>query len=397
MAAISHENMRAENINTVFDCIRQNQHFTKRDIMEYTKLSWFPVSSIISQLLELGLIVEKDSEGIHEVGRPPKEYDINGRDNFIIGIDINICAYYIAVIDFKGRTVYNQKIPMLNTDKDYIINYIKNIIRQILCLEQFNGKHFVGLAFSVMGSVNSRTGISYHVPLFPGWNMVNLREIYEEEFNLPVLVEHDPGCMALHQMYLDNRTYDNMIFLRISYGVGMSIIINNEIYSGFTCNSGELGLLNYGNPAENDKLYKLDDYLSFRGIVARYVADNPNSRFGVDLNADTVFAAVKALAYAARVGDLSALGYFKETGRWLGLACSNLFHIFNPEKIIIGDILGNYSDLFLDETKNVIEKYTVQRFCPHIEISLCNEESAAIGAALLFIKNKIWNTLIASY
>jgi predicted NBD/HSP70 family sugar kinase len=396
MAAISHENMRAENINTVFNCIRQNQHITKRDIMEYTKLSWFPVSGIISQLLESELIVEKDSEGIHEVGRPPKEYDINGRDNFIIGIDINIRAYYIAVIHFKGRTVYNQKIPMLNTDKDYIINYIKSIIHQILCHEQFSGKHFRGLAFSVMGSVNSRTGVSYHIPLLPDWNMVNLKGIYEKEFNLPVLVEHDPGCMALHQMYLDNRTYDNMIFLRISYGVGMSIIINNEIYSGFTCNSGELGLLNYGNPAESDKLYKIDDYLSFRGIVARYMADNPNSRFGDNLNADTVFAAVKALAYAARSGDKTALGYFKENGRWLGLACSNLFHLFNPEKNIIGDILTDYSDLFLDETINVIEKYTVQRFRPQIEISLCGEESAAVGAALLFIKNEIWNTIIAS-
>jgi len=396
MAAISHENMRAENINTVFDCLRQNNHFTKRDIMEYTKLSWFPVSSIISKLLELRLIVENDSEGIHEVGRPPKEYDVNGSDNFIIGIDINICAYFIAVIDFKGRTVYNQKIPMLNTDHDYIIKYIKNIIRQVLCLEQFNCKHFIGIAFSVMGSVNSRTGISYHIPLFPDWNMVNLKEIYEKEFNYPVLVEHDPGCMALHQMHLDNRTYDNMIFLRISYGVGMSIIINNEIYSGYTCNSGELGLLNYGNPVKKEQIFKLDDYLSFRGIVARYASDNPNSHFGDNMNADTVFAAVKVLADAAREGDISALGYFKETGRWLGLACSNLFHIFNPEKIIIGDLLANYSDLFLDETINVIEEYTVKRFCPQIEISLCSEESTAIGAALLFIKNKIWNTLIAS-
>ncbi len=46
---------------------------------------------------------------------------------------------------------------------------------------------------------------------------------------LPVLVEHDPNCMALAERWLgEAREVNNLLFLRLAMGIGMSIIINGE-------------------------------------------------------------------------------------------------------------------------------------------------------------------------
>ena len=95
--------------------------------------------------------------------------------------------------------------------------------------------------------------------------------------------------------------------------------------------------------------------------------------------------ACNAVFDAARNGNKKAIDIVNETGRYLGYGCINIMNAYNPELIIIGDILAKGGDLFMP----VIMETVKERVFPEIydnvriEISKLGIDSTLLGAAAI--------------
>ena len=113
--------------------------------------------------------------------------------------------------------------------------------RAIEIAHQFTGFDRIGI--STTGQVDSKNGVIVYVgKQFPDYTGTNVREIFANEFNMPVHVENDVNCAAIGETYFGcGRTYKDLLCVTFGTGVGGAIMINNQIYGGTKGLAGEFG------------------------------------------------------------------------------------------------------------------------------------------------------------
>jgi glucokinase len=93
-----------------------------------------------------------------------------------------------------------------------------------------------------------------------------------------------------------------------------------------------------------------------------------------------------ATIYEAAIrGDELAREVFKETGRWLGIACANLINLLNPELIIIGGGVMASGEVLLGHAGDFARQYAFPPSyadCRIVQSKLW-PDAGMIGAALL--------------
>jgi len=119
----------------------------------------------------------------------------------------------------------------------------------------------------------------------------------------------------------------------------------------------------------------LEMYASSRGIVMTY--QERLSRSTVITSED--------IYQAARNGDALAGDVMKDMGRLLGIGIANLINIFNPEMIVIGGGVKDAWPLFIEATREEIQKRAFEYPAARTRIvpSVLGDDAGMIGAAAL--------------
>lgn len=391
MQTAKHDLMRNTNTLSILECIRQFGPITKREIQVRTGLSWGAISNIITDLFNKRVISEtKSAESL--IGRIPCKFDISNNDNLIIGVDINIEGLTAVLIDLKNRMIKSAKINIIKNDRDGILEQTKQIIHNLIKDSNVNKKKIIGIGVAMQGAVDAEKGISIFSPHFRGWQDVPVKDMLEKEFNIPVLVEHDPNCMALSERWMGAANgVNNLLFIRLSMAIGMSIIINGVLYKGLDGSAGEFGhvTMNPSGPKCSCGNYGcLETYVSGNNILQKAIE-------GIKIGRNTVLSGflehmqdleLVNVIEAARQGDDFACGLFDEAGIYLGIGISNLISILNPDLIIIGGEMIKCEDLFLKRTREVISQKAWKNSRVNLVTSRLENNSAAIGAATIFVQ-----------
>jgi len=386
-----HDFMRTTNTLSVLECIMQAGPVTKKDIQDRTGLSWGAVSNIISVLLQKKVISEAKSTESN-IGRTPSKFDISRNNNLIIGIDINAAGLTTVLTDFKCNVLKSMRYGVIEKDKEGIIKQIKDIIRSTMEDARIDRQKASGIGVAMQGAVDTERGVSVFSPYFPDWKEVHINEILQEEFKLPVLLDHDPNCMALAERWLGAaKGVKNLLLVRLSMGgIGMSIIINEKIYRGADGSAGELGhiIVDPDGPRCTCGNYGcLEVYASGRSLLmkAKEAIKQGLVFFSPDIDEHSEVP-LEAIAEAATGGNGHVRNLFDEMAFYLGIGISNAINVFNPQLIIIGGELARYEKLFMAKLKETVESKAWKWSNKNIIASRLGSNSPAIGAAALFIQ-----------
>ena len=403
---IDHDYMRRKNLSLVFNTMRMSTElYTKRELQKSTELGWATISKSINELETKEFITEvdetADETSVTDVGRPAKKYDINSKKNLIIGIDINVDVIQAVVIDAKCRVLYSKNTMIFEPERDSILSAVKIIIKE--ALTEFGGDKtmFLGIGLSLMSVVDAKNGIAVYSQHVKNWKNINIKQIFEDEFELPVLIEHDPNCYAIAEMNVGiGRDYKNICFLRLFFGIGMSLIVNGEIYkgnAGTACEFGHMCMDINGPYCSCGNRGCIETYASISGIAARYREEankTPGYRGISDRTADSDMAIMQKLSRAAKNGEELAQSYFENAAKMLGMSIGNLITLMNPDIVIIGGAFSEYYSLYLDKIIEIAKKTCWSYSEVNIKSSLLESNAAAIGAAALFIQKRIWENVL---
>ncbi len=386
--------MRKTNTLIIMDCIREYGPITKKDIQSKTGLSWGAVSNITAELLVKKIIYEaKSTDSL--IGRTPFNIDINTGNNLIIGIDINAAGLSAVLMDLKCKVQKSMNTDIVSQEKEGIIEEIKNLIYLLIKDKRINKKNIIGIGAAMQGAVDAENGVSVFSPYFPDWKEIHLGDILKKEFEIPVFLDHDPNCMALAERWLGvAKGIKNLLFIRLSMGgIGMSIVINGEIYRGANGNAGELGHViveNNGPRCTCGNYGCLEVFASGRSLLqkvekavkmGRFVSLSGNS--GKD-SRDNI--TIDSIIETARKGDSHIRELFEEAGTYMGISLSNMINLFNPELIVIGGELSKCEKFFMQTIKDIVNQKAWKWSNRNIKASELGDSSAAIGAAMLFIQ-----------
>ena len=205
------------------------------------------------------------------------------------------------------------------------------------------GQTPLAIGAGVPGPTDPYAGMLLMGPNLPGWRNVNLRQILQDEFGIPVYVGNDANVAALAEhRYGAGVGVRHMVYLTVSTGIGSGVIIDDRMLLGHQGLAAEVGHMTIDVHSEQggDNLVGTLEGLASGPNFARraqYALRHGAQSAVIELAGGNIEDVnPRILNQAARQGDAFAQGVYHDVGTYLGVGICNMLHIFNPERIVIG-------------------------------------------------------------
>jgi predicted NBD/HSP70 family sugar kinase len=236
--------------------------------------------------------------------------------------------------------------------------------------------------------VNSETGHSYSLYFF---SEKPLSEIFKERLGMHVTIDNDSRSMAYGELMNGIvKGEKNILFVNVSWGLGLGIIIDGKLYYGKSGFSGEFGHL---NAFDNEILCHcgkkgcLETQASGSFIHRRFlekIAEGNSSILEKRIKkGETIIQ--EDILQAALKEDMLAIELIEEVGNTLGKHIAGLINLFNPELVIIGGAVAITGDYLLLPIRSAVKKYSLNLVSKDtsIKLSKLGDKAGVVGACML--------------
>lgn len=273
-----------------------------------------------------------------------------------------------------------------------------SLINSFVDDSQINRKKIAGACVNLSGRINSTEGFSYNY--FFNENRP-LTEIIGEQIGLPVYLENDSRAMAFGeytQGVVDSE--QNVIFLNYSWGVGIGIITNGQLYYGKSGYSGEFG---HSPLFDNEKLCRcgkigcLETEISGWAIVEQFeeaVENGKKSLIAID-RSSSILQHNAVISGALVNEDSLCIDLITNQSEKMGRYLSIILNIFNPELLIVGGDFSHLGDFVLLPIQAALRKHSLSLVNRDMKLkkSALGRRAGVIGACQI-VKQKILSPLI---
>jgi len=364
---------REINRQIALNLIRTHQPISRADLARLMNVRRGVASLLVSELLSENLIFEGALGEAVGRGRRPTFLYIDSRERCVVGVDIRASRTYILVTDLVGRQLGAVSSFQTNRDVDVLIQELARRIKQILT--DYNACEGVGV--SVPGMVEPTKGRVVHAPTL-AWHDVNLRDPLAAALGIPVQIENSGKACALAQLWAtrsDVVASGNSVFVSVSDGVGVGIVVNGEVLRGRHNTAGEFGhvpLSIDGPKCSCGATGCWEAYVSNLATLSRY--------FGRDLSdprprdSEEAGFSVEDLIARARAGEAKALAALNSTARYLGLGLASIVNALDPARVYIGGEITTAWSLIEPIVRSALRERTLTEFGGATEIHVVPAE-----------------------
>ena len=368
-------------------CI-QHGEYSIAALSEQINTSVPTVTKLIGELMDEGFMIELGKSGTSG-GRRPSIYGLNPGAGYFIGLDIRHTHASIAVTDFKGNLVcYQDDIPFVLEIDEACLHTISKNIRDFFVEHDLDWNRVLGMGISVAGRVNPKTGYSNLYSFDPDRP---INKILSEDLDIPVVIENDSRAMTYGE-YLSGvvKKEKNVIFVNVSWGLGMGMIMDGRLYYGTSGYSGEFGhfpLLDNDQICRCGKVGCLETGASGSALV-RMISEQLQSGRASSLsrtfkeqgkvNLNDIFKAVQE-------EDILTIETIEKIGANLGRGLAGLINVFNPQLVVLGGKVSMAGDYLLLAVRSAVKRHaqTIANQDTAIKFSKLRNQAAPIGDCML--------------
>jgi predicted NBD/HSP70 family sugar kinase len=336
------------NRRIALNVIHEHQPISRAELARRMKITRGVAGVLVQELLDQDLIYE-GTTGEAALGRKPTLLHIKSHDRLAVAVDVRFSKTYVMICDFSGRQLAIETYDTIFSITEFVRDLRDRIRRMQKTLGISDGIEGVGVA--VPGMVDQRTGRVLNAPAL-GWRDVDLRKPLAVATGLPVEVENSGRACTLALLWLEHSDAarpQNFVYVGVSDGVGVGVVVNGELLRGNDHIAGEFGHvpLNLDGPrCMCGATGCWEAYISNLATLSRY--------FGWDLyklspkklrDAKKGAFAVSDLIARARGGDRKATAAIEATGHFLGLGLGTIVNAINPECIYLDGEITEAWDL----------------------------------------------------
>ncbi|MDK2800701.1 MAG: N-acetylglucosamine repressor [Clostridiales bacterium] len=383
--------MKKMNISLILNTIREKGCVSRAEIAKITGLTPATVTNITAELIKYKLILEAE-RGQSNGGRKPVMLRINSQGYYVIGIYIGSKGVEIIVANLNSDIIYSDNLNIDSSiPSEVILDGIKKKISRWMNINK--GKQILGIGVGIHGLVQSRDGISIYGPNL-GWENVPVKDTLESALKVPVFIDNDVRTMTLGESWFGlAKDITNFIFIYVGYGIGGSIVIDNQLYRGISEGAGEIGHTtiecngpkcscgNYGC------LQALASEKAMVDEVKKLLSDGKKSVIKSWVNDDLCRISPEIVFEAAIKNDDLALTVIKEKARYLGVGIANLINTFNPSLVIINGQITKLGDTIMDCIQQEVNKRSMKYLqnSTNITFSFLGQDAVLKGTVALVL------------
>ncbi|MGN0212251.1 MAG: ROK family transcriptional regulator [Muribaculaceae bacterium] len=365
-----------------------NGNSTLTDLAKVLDLSIPTVTKLVEDMCQTGYL---NTYGKLETsgGRHPHLYGLNPDACYFIGVDIRRFSVSIGLINFNGELIESQSsIPYVFENSMAGLDTLCEIISAFIDSLIIDVKKILNICVNVSGRVNPESGYSYS---WFNFGEVPLAQLMTEKLCYEVCIDNDTRAMTYGEYLRGNISEKkNLLFVNVSWGLGLGIIIDGRIYAGKSGFAGEFGhtpAYDNGVICHCGKKGCLETEASgnaiYRKLVER-VANGEKSILAKHIEADEPIT-LEMITEAINKEDTLCIELVEEMGYELGRHIAGLMNLFNPEMVIIGGILSTTDDYLILPIKTAIKKHSLNMVNKDtvVKVSSLRERAGMVGACML--------------
>ncbi len=322
-------------------------------------------------------------------GRYPNLYGLNPDSGYFIGVDIKKFTIDLALMNFKGEMLDLQKnVPFSSENTTESFENLIVIIQSFINSLTINLEKILNINISISGRVNTDSGYSYSLFYL---EERSLTDILAERLGYSVSIDNDTRAMTYGEYMVGNvKNESNIIFINISWGLAVGIIIDGKLYQGKSGFAGEFGHINvFDNEilchcGKKGCLETEASGLAIHRTLLERISAGANS---ILLKKEKSHAPIflEDIIDAVNKEDVLCIDIFEDVGQKLGRQIAGLINIFNPELVIIGGTVSLSGDYILQPIKSAVRKYSLNLVNKdsNIIISKLKDKAGIVGSCLL--------------
>ncbi len=343
----------------------------------------------------------------------------------VIGVDIGGTKISVVLGSLAGE-IFDKKVlkTKLFEETSDSIEEIKQVVDSYLDSDEVDRQDFAGIGICFAGPIGEDAGIILNPPNLPGWDGLNLGEIFTDYFKMNVVCNNDANAAALaEKRFGHGKSVKDFVYITISTGIGSGIIIDNKLLMGATNSAGEFGhvcvepssftcgcsksgcleamasgtaiakagqailkkdveLLQKLHKESAYYFYKLEKSIENLDLLQLSTHSILSGQIVDDLDAKIIFE-------AAQEGDELATYLYWRAGFYFGLGLSNLIQVLDPQMITLGGSVVKSGDLYLKPMRSALDMFVWQSMLNQCQIlnAKLGDQVADLGAIALVVDN----------
>jgi len=376
--------LRDMNRLRVIESIYRHPGCSRADIARWTGLSRGTVSAVAEELDRVHLIREHDApdEAVRPrgTGRPPTLLSLVPGAAFAIGIDIGHQHVRVTICDLAGEPIA-EKWSRAHVDDapSETLDLAHDLARQVLDEAAVASERLLGAGIGLAAPIDQRTGEVKANGILPGWHGVAPAAEIQDRLGISAQLANDADMGALgEKVFGAGRNADDMIYIRLSAGVGAGLILAGQPYRGGYGMAGEIGhvcVQPSGQICRCGNRGCLETVASPIAVarLLEHVVERP-------MTPDQLFDLLAA-------DDRGARRAVADAGEAVGMVVSWVVNILNPELVVIGGDLAAAGDVLLDPIRASIQRHSVPGAAAdvHVTAGVLGDRAEVLGAAALIL------------
>lgn len=370
---------------------KTNIGVTIPEVAKHVKISVPTTTKLMNELINKKYIIDQGKKETDN-GRKPVLYILNHQQFHAVGVEILFKRIRVKVLRLDKKVIYDvtdDNFILANTEP--CLNHVINFIKKGIDDSGIDKEQIMGVGIGVTGRVNKLTGetMSYF-----NFMQVPFSKMVNDAINIPVIVDNDTRILGIAEQVSGKASKaNNALVVNISRGIGVSIIINEQVVTGGSGFAGELGHMQMN---QSNRLCQCGKQGCLETIISGHAME-------VDLQ-EALLSGEQSIYFnqehlqnyrysdilnAAKNGDALALSIIQKQGDILGQALGNLVNLLNPELIILSGKIVAVGHLFSNSVRMGLTKTALINPMEHCSITVSELENTGVpdGAAYMLWKN----------
>lgn len=341
---------------------------SKSDLVRETGLARSTVDAGVDRLLERSTIRRAGFRQVSGRGRAAQVLELNPDYGRILVADCGRNSGTLNVFDFRQEKMASKAVELDFTDGPKAV--LDRIVRDFeLLLTGLPTAPARAAVIGLPGPVDHRSGAMIRPPFMPGWDRFPVTGYIEQALGCEVILENDVALRALGEARAAPDLTGPLVYVKLGTGIGGGIVTaDGELLRGIDGSAGQIGHLKVAGATD---LCSCGSYGCLETVASVYAL----TRKMLNMPPSAVVSRDQRATFIDRLagGDSASYALVREAAQYVGEAVADLVHIVNPQRIVIGGVLGIAGDDLLATVRGIV--YTQA-------LPLSTRELLVVGPAL---------------
>lgn len=327
-------------------------------------------------------------------GRRPMMYKLQDNTFYVLSVAMDQLVTRISLVANQNNLfgeIKRVELPLANNPN--ALSTLAQEIEAVIDQSAVDKSRIIGVGVGMPGFIDFKKGVNYS---FLELKDQTITQFLTQKLNLPVFIDNDSSLIGLAELKFGHaRGRMNSTVLNISWGVGLGLVLNGELFRGHNGFAGEFShmpIFNNNKLCSCGKTGCLETETSLLVLIEKVKEGLKAGRNSVLIKTLTEGNPEKdyeAIIQAALKGDQFAIELLSQAGYHIGRGIAILVHLLNPENIVLSGRGSIGGKLWLTPIQQALNELCIPKIAEKLEISISplGLDAELIGAAALVMEH----------